>query len=211
MLTIYSLTNGRSTHRYSIRSLGDTDCILIKNKDFTSAFKTCLNTCQTEYFLTLDDDMFLHPKALEYIEQTIIRSSKTVGMFFWYLWEDYTQSTRQCIRVYRTDAVKDIGGFKFLSDGKTGAATLKVLRDSGWLIHEDKSILAIHARGTLEETIEYYNLWKVRSKTYRKQGYKESLKYNRSVEYQYSLRDTFLTDLNIKEGTSFAKCHLSST
>ena len=207
MLTIYSLTNGRSTHEYSVRSL-DADYILIKNKDFTVALTECIDTCKTKFFLVLDDDMFLHPKALKYITDVITKATKSAGVFFWYLWEDYTQTIRQSVHVYRTEAIKSIGGFTFDSYSKTCVATLKALTDSNWNIHEDKSVIAIHARGTLEETIKYNDLWLKRSKTYQKQSYKESLKYSKSVEYQYSLRDTFLTDLNIRGRNTF--CEMSS-
>ncbi len=210
-MTIYSFTNGRSTHKYSVESLCGVDYILIKNKDYTTALATCVDTCQTRFFLRLDDDMILHPKALEYIVDVIADAPESIGMFFWYLWEDYTQTIRQAIKVYRTEAMKRIGGFKFLPSGKTDMATMKALKDDGWLVQEDKSVIAIHARGTRRETIKYYDLWRKRSKTYAKQSYKESLLYSKSIEYQYSLRDSFLTDLNIREGTSFASHYISAT
>lgn len=209
MLTVFSFTNGRSTHKYSVDSLCGVDYVLLKDQEYKTALETCVNTCQTAFFLRLDDDMFLHPKALDYMIK-VITQLKNVGMFIWYLWEDYTQTIRQAIKVYRTEAMKRIGGFKFLPSGKTDMATLCALRNARWKIHEDNSILAIHARGTVEETIRYYNLWSKKSETYKKQGYEESLQYTKSVEYQYSLRNNFLMDLNVKEGTPFAKYYFST-
>jgi len=211
MLTVFSFTNGRSTHECSVKSLCGADHVLLKNMDYTAALETCVYTCQTDFFLRLDDDMFLHPQALEYVMYTVNKSPENIGMFFWYLWEDYTQTICQAIKIYRTESMRDIGGFKFLPSGKTDIATLKALKDSGWGIYEDKSIIAIHARGTKKETVDYYRLWKKRSKTYEKHSYHESLQYSRSTDYQYSLRNEFLMDLNTREGTAFAKYNIRTT
>jgi len=206
-IKIYSITNGRSTHAYSYKSIlknsGISDVILIENKTWKDALAYCVDTCDTNYFLRVDDDFILHPKAILYMNTCIVDSN--VAVYFWRLWEDHSHSIIHAIKVYSINALRNIGGFKFDYMGKVDMATHKFLKKSGYKVVEDKSILAIHACGTKEEQIKYNELWKKQSKNYTKARFASSLLYDKSIKYQYDLRTNFLEKLNKKHNTPFAK------
>lgn len=213
MITIFSITNGRSTHEYSYRSLkecyGVEDIIVVKNMDFSDSLQYCIDNCKTKFFLKADDDFIFHPKSFLYMKYCIeCKKNDNLGYYHWKLYEDFSKKIVHCIKIYQLQAIKEIGGFKFKECGKADRATKEALMSHGFKIIDDKSILAIHATGTKEEQIKYNELWKNNAKNpnkYKKGRYEYMLKYKKSVKYQYELKDKFLKKLNKKKDTRFWK------
>jgi len=212
-LTIFSITNGRSTHEYSLMALlqsigNNSPIVILRNMDWLDALNYCLEICETPLFLRVDDDMIVHPRAVAYMLDRSLQE-KNLGAVYFYLWEDCTQRARQSIKVYSRDALRAIGGFK--SDPKTGrvdARTNGPLEHAGYFMVEDKSIVALHVCGTWEEQERYEKLWSdMAIKAYHKPNRKDVKMYclSHTLEDEFALRTTFLTDLNRKLSTDFSK------
>jgi len=211
MIDIFNITNGRSTHKYSYKSLLGCNNIenitVIKNLKLDEALNYCLKKCKSKYFLKVDDDFIFHPKSFDYIKYCIENNiDDNLGIYHWKLWEDFSKKVVECVKVYSYESMKKIGGFQFDLSGKTDMATQKKLIKHNFSIIADDSIIAIHAMGSINEQKKYLNLWKKNAKNsakYKKRRYSDMLKYNKSVKYQYELRTDFLTYLNKKKDTKF--------
>lgn len=215
-ISVYIITNGRSTFEYSYKALiqtcGDRPVYKIKDKTRPEALEEMIKHCSTEYVLRVEDDFMLHPKAFEYICFCCSSLPISFGMLFWNLWEDFSNQVVRSIKLYSVSNLKKIGGFLFDTSGKGDVITKKTLINRGFDVIEDKSILAVHACGTKEEEQHYINLWKsqaVEPDRYQKSRFCNMIQYTQSPEYQYNLRDGFLSDLNIKRDTLFGKFLMS--
>jgi len=212
-LTIFSITNGRSTHDHSLKALYESveiDCpiVVIRDMKWLDALNRCVEVCKTPWFLRVDDDMIVHPKAVAYMLNKA-RQKNHFGLMYFHLWEDCTQRVRQSIKVYNRDALRAIGGFK--SDPKTGrvdACTNGPLEHAGYPMVEDKSVVALHACGSWKAQERYEKLWSdMAIKAYHKPNRKDVKMYclSHTLEDEFALRTTFLTDLNRKLSTDFSK------
>ena len=210
-LTIFSITNGRSTHEYSLMALlqsigNNSPIVILRNMDWLDALNYCLEICETPLFLRVDDDMIVHPRAVAYMLDRSLQE-KNLGAVYFYLWEDCTQRARQSIKVYSRDALRAIGGFK--SDPKTGrvdARTNGPLEHAGYFMVEDKSIVALHVCGTWEEQESYELLWNgMASVPFHKPNRQAVKAYCRTKTLgdEFALRSTFLFNLNCKQKSGF--------
>ena len=212
-LTIFSITNGKNTHTYSLKALCESvginrPIVVIHDMGIRQAMNHCLDICETPLFLKVDDDMIVHPKAVAYMLYRSLQV-KNLGAVYFHLWEDCTQRVRQSIKVYNRDALRAIGGFK--SDPKTGrvdACTNGPLEHAGYPMVEDKSVVALHACGSWKAQERYEKLWSdMAIKAYHKPNRKDVKMYclSHTLEDEFALRTTFLTDLNRKLSTDFSK------
>lgn len=212
-LTIFSITNGRSTHAYSLRALCESiginsPIVVLRDMNWLDALNYCVEICDTPLFLRVDDDMIVHPRAVAYM---LDRSSqeKEFGLVYFHLWEDYTQRVRESIKVYSRDALRAIGGFA--SDPKTGRvdrSTNGVLERAGYPIVKDASIVALHVCGTWEEQEKYELLWNGMATTSYHKPNRQAVKAycgTKTLEDQAALRRAFLVDLNWERKSGFAK------
>jgi len=211
-LTIFSITNGRSTHEHSLKALQESvevDCpiVVLRDMQWLDALNRCVEVCDTPWFLRVDDDMIVHPRAVAYMLERSLRE-KVFGLVFFHLWEDCTQRVRQSIKIYNRDALRSIGGF--ISDPKTGRVDRKTngaLEHAGYAIVEDMSVVALHACGTFEEQDRYESLWNNMATVPSHKPNRQAVKTyceTKSLEDQYALRSTFLVNLNWKRRSDFA-------
>lgn len=202
-LTIFSITNGRSTHAHSLQSIQesarDVPVIIIRDKPWMEALRLCVDTCPTPYFLRVDDDMVLHPHSVKYISH-VLPQVKRFGIIYWMLWETFTQRVRESIKVYSVNALQAIGGFHAdPATGKVDRTTNPMMERLGWPVIQDTSILALHICGSWEEQQAYERLW-----GHEKPQRRSMQACDLSLEDQTNLRGGFLSRLNQDRGTRFA-------
>ena len=209
-LTVFSITNGRSTHSHSLKSIstsGDVEVVVVKNMRWMEALSLCLASCKTPYFLRVDDDMILHSQAVTYI-QHVLPQTENFGILYWMLWETFTDRVRESIKVYSVEALKRIGGFH--ADPKTGKVdrvTNPMLESAGFPVIPDPSVLALHICGTWEEQETYEQFWSSMAiAPYHKPNRKAVRSYcgTKSLQEQCTMRGEFLESLNRKRQTPFS-------
>jgi len=66
---VFIITNGRSTFEYCHEAIKGQIGVLVnihivRDRKWVDANNYCLANCPSKYFLRVDDDMMLHPKAL---------------------------------------------------------------------------------------------------------------------------------------------------
>jgi GT2 family glycosyltransferase len=211
--TVFSFTNGRSTYEYSARSVADSwdrqaEIVVLRNMHFLDAVHKCLESCQTPYFIKVDDDFILHPKAIAYMRQRVLEypHPEELGIYYCHLWEDWTSRVRQSIKVYRTEALRQIGGFQVDHLGKVDEATKAALRQAGYKVVKDPSVVALHACGSWQEQLEYERLWSsMAEQPYRKPTHEAMKEYcgTKSLEKQYAMRLEVLEFINQQLSTPF--------
>ncbi len=214
-LTVFSLTNGRSTFEHSIRSLMDSSDLreqiaVLPNMQFLDAAAKCIEKCETPYFLKLDDDFFLHPQALAYMRDRVLAypQPEELGIYYCHLWEDWTSRVRESIKIYNVQALRKIGGFQPDHLGKVDRTTLARLEQAGFKIVADPSVVALHACGTWKEQLEYERLWSAAAgKSYQKPTHEAMKNYcgTKSLDEQYDMRLGFLESVNRQLDTPFHK------
>lgn len=212
-LTIFCITNGRSTFEYSARSVTESAdlrdrVVVLPNLKFLDAMARCVEQCETPYFLKVDDDFILHPKALAYMRDRVLAYPRPeeLGIYYFHLWEDWTSRVRESIKIYNVEALRKIGGFQPDHLGKVDRTTLARLEQAGFKIVADPSVVALHACGTWEEQLEYERLWSVGAGTsYQKPTHDAMKAYcgSKSLNQQYQMRLDFLESVNRQLGTPF--------
>lgn len=214
-LNIVIITNGRSTFPFCLKSFGKNSVNVIRNKRWVDALNEALNLSSCHKFLLrVDDDFIVHPKTVEYMTSRVWSLSTNpdkIGMYYCFLFEDWTNKPITGIKIYNVDALKDIGGFTVDEYGKTDKVTNKKLIKAGYKLIKDKSIVGIHVCAPWEEQLEYERLWSNLAKEpYRKSTHNEMLEYcNRFsdketlLKYQFNLRENFLNGINQKFRTPF--------
>ncbi|HSV98612.1 MAG TPA: glycosyltransferase [Sedimentisphaerales bacterium] len=212
-LTIFCITNGRSTFEYSARSVAESAdlrdrAVVLANLDFLDAMARCVEQCETPYFLKVDDDFILHPKALAYMRDRVLAYPRPeeLGIYYFHLWEDWTSRVRESIKIYSLEALRKIGGFQPDHLGKVDRTTLARLEQAGFKVVADPSVVAIHACGTWQEQLEYERLWSAGAGTpYQKPTHDAMKAYcgTKSLSQQYDMRLDFLESVNRQLGTPF--------
>ncbi len=219
--TIFSFTNGRSTFDYSIRALADSwdryeQIVILQDMHFLEAVTKCLADCETPYFFKVDDDFILHPKAIAYMRKQVLEypHPEELGIYYCHLWEDWTSRVRQSIKVYRTEALRRIGGFQVNHQGKVDETTKAALERAGFKVVADPSVVALHACGTWQEQLEYERLWSAMAETPYKKPTHDAMKAycgTKSLDTQYAMRLGTLEFINRKLDTPFHRFLVESS
>jgi len=212
-LTIFCFTNGRSTFKYSAQSITESldlsdRVVVLANMNFLDAMARCVAECETPYFLKVDDDFILHPKALTYMRERVLAYPRPeeLGIYYFHLWEDWTSRVRESIKIYNVEALRKIGGFQPDHLGKVDRTTLVKLEQAGFKIVADAGVVALHACGTWEEQLEYERLWSAGAgKSYQKPTHDAMKAYcgTKSLDEQYAMRLGFLEAVNRQLDTPF--------
>jgi len=161
----FVITNGRSTCDYAIKSIEEQSVkvkiTVIRDMKWIDAVNRCVQLCSTKFFIRVDDDMFLHPRCVEYMYHQIIKHKKTnrVAAYVCKLWEDWQSYVAGSIKVYHMDRVKDMGGFKVNLMGKIDKPFEAQRKKNKFIVVKDASVVGVHGMGTWKEQKEYRKLW----------------------------------------------------
>jgi len=214
-LQVFIITNGRSTFKYAYKCLQKQNVkpIVIKDMIWVDALNKMVDICETEYLIRCDDDFLLHKNAVEFIFTKFIKKeqeNKNVIMGLFKLWEDWASRIIGGIKIYKVKYVRELGGFEANYRGKVDGLFSKKVKKSKYTFTGDKlSVVGIHSRGTLEEQMQYADLWSdIGDKPYTKwkpdkKTTKQMKSYTKSVEDQYKMTTKFLEKLNKKQNSDF--------
>ena len=215
MFSVFSITNGRSTFDYSIRSLAGSwelneRIVLLRDMHWLDAVNACVERCDTPYFFRVDDDFILHPKAAAYMKMRVLEypEPNKLGIYYCHLWEDWTSRVRESIKVYSVAALRAIGGFKTDNMGKVDRTTNRLLEKAGFRVVGDPSVVALHACGDWQEQVRYEILWsKMADTPYKKPTHEAMKNYSgtNSITQQYAMRGDFLEQVNRQLNTPFSQ------
>lgn len=182
-LEIFVITNGRSTYEYCLQSILKqtirTTFTVIRDRKWKDALHEIMERCQSSYFLRVDDDFILHKQAVEFILESLkLYGTENIAQYCYHLWEIWTGRRITGVKLYSMSAMKSIGGHQFNKYGRTDKKTNEALRDAGYVLARDSSIIGFHTCGTWKEQRRYEKLWqKASKKSYHKSTNLEMKKY----------------------------------
>ena len=207
---IFVITNGRSTFKYALQSaqnqIGEFPVHVIRDMKWVDALNKCLDICQSPFYLRVDDDMFIHPLCVKYMLDKA-KKTKSIGAYICRLWEDWSGRSGGYIKLYKTKAAKKIR-FRANKLGKVDKPFFKDMAKTKYKSVKDKSLVGLHACGTIEDEKKYRQLWlKDNAKVFYKEPKeldRARKKYKKTVKQQYELISK-LKDKNKKYKTKFFK------
>lgn len=201
MIEIVFITNGRSTAEYALQSIQEQtvrkQIMVVENKRWLDAVNFGLYHVHEPYMLRVDDDMFLHPRALEFMLETMPKDS---AMHRAPLYEHYSKMVAGKVRIYKVKVAKRIGGFKANRLGKIDRIYKAEVEKGGYKITTagKKSAVGLHACAPWNEMVGYEALW-----GHKKQRRENMKRYKLSVEDQYSKRVKIIERYNRQNRTKF--------
>lgn len=185
MIDICLFTNGSTSFEYALRSVQaqtvKTNIHIIENLSISEGIKKCLELCQSEYFMKVDDDMFLHPRTIEFFIKSIPlyekknhtrkrrnlsicrqgrRHSQKVDMWGSCLWEFWKGGVglKHSIKAYRHSTASK-HDWRTDARGKVDKVFLKYLNHNNGIGNIDYSIVAVHALRDVESQKLYRDIW----------------------------------------------------
>lgn len=210
-LEIFIITNGRSTFEYTQKSVENQTVkrpvTVIRDMLWIDALNECKNRSKSKYYLRVDDDMFLHPKAVEYYLH-ILSSARKCGVYECKLWEDWTNKPAGNLKAYNTRVVKRVG-FRPNHLGKVDKNFYIDLKKTKYIRVKDRSMIGLHACPSISDQKKYRKLWRDHNAKISRREFSKTFDniihtFNKSVERQYKdIRR--LKKINRRYGTSFCK------
>jgi len=210
-IDVFIITNGRSTFPYCKKSVDNQKNVMFKtsiieNKEWIKAHLDIVGSCQSKFFLRVDDDMFLNPYAISFFGECIKNQDDNIALRGCKLWEPWSNKMCRGIKIYNLDIVKKVG-FRIDLLGKIDKPFAEDCEARGYNIKYSGDVVAIHACGKIEEHLKY---WEMRGENKgidfnKKREWATNLikKCDLSLEQQYDLSGEFLLNLNKKNKTSF--------
>jgi len=184
VITAFLITNGRSSYPYAMRALEEqtykVPIVTIHNKGWVEANNLALETCPTELMLRVDDDMFLHPAAVEFMLDTL--PAKTT-MHRGKLYEPHTRRVAGRIKVYKVPRCREIGGFRANRLGKIDRIFERTVGHDNISIADKQCPVGIHSCPPWSEQREYERLW-----GHRKSTREQMKRFDMPLQEQFGMR-----------------------
>jgi hypothetical protein len=211
IIDVFIITNGRSTFEYSDRSIKSQDgvkfrSIIIRDMGWQAAHEKMLDMSESKFILRVDDDMLLHPFALNFMYTCVQKQSDNIALRGWRLWEPWSNKVCKGIKVYNASIAKKIG-FHLDHLGKIDKPFTVNAKKQGYEIKYTRDVIAIHACGDFKEHLRY---WGIRGEAAgdnfkaKKKWAKKLIKdFPMSLQEQYDLTGNFLPQFNHNRGTLF--------
>lgn len=201
-MTAVLITNGRGTASFArkwldAQSIG-LPVITIQDRMWLDANMIMLDTAPTDLVLRVDDDMFLHPRAVEFMMSNYHGTVAHVAK----LYEHWEKRPGGKIKIYNVPLVKRMGGFRIDRQGKIDRPFEKDTRKYGMDISAacKKSVVGLHACASYEDCLEYEKLW-----CRKKRVTRHARKYDKSVEWQSVHTVKIVEGYNRRHNTEFWK------
>jgi len=193
MIEAFLITNGRATSEYALKALckqrPKIKVTTVKDMKWVDAVNRCWEICESKYYARIDDDMYMHPYAIEYMLFKI-KKHKNCVVHTCRLWEDWQNKISGYVKVYNRNIVKKLGGFKVNKLGKCDKPFTKTVSKSKYFIKKDKSVVGIHG-SDWEGTKKYRKLWiNQNAKVFHeepKEIWESRKKYTKPIKDQYKL------------------------
>lgn len=211
-LEVFVITNGRSTFDSVIRSLKEQSnpikVTVVRDMVWVDALNECVKLCESEFFIRVDDDMFLHKFAVDYYRSKIPKLKNKCGIYVCRLWEEWSSKPINGLRMYRTSLARKIT-FKPSKLGKVDKIYRKTMSKMGYEEFRDKAIVGVHALSSEADQLKYRDLWRDKNSQLSQSEFKKTFdnkihRVNISIENQYFLL-TKMRKINSKHKTKYDK------
>ena len=163
LLEMFIITNGRSTFDLVLKSAReqtvDISVTVIRNMKWIDALNQCLSESKSRFYFRVDDDVFLHPMAVEYYQYCLQNGKKTWGVYECKLWEDWTHKPAGSLKAYNTEIAREIG-FHPNRFGKVDKVFSADLPKHGCKRVKDNSMVGLHSCATVDDQKRYRKLWR---------------------------------------------------
>lgn len=169
-LDVFLITNGRSSFPYALAHLEsqegvEFDLQIVRNLPHLKAYKACQQRGEAPFYLRVDDDMFLHPRAVAYFNHLATDLGKNTIMAYARLWEPWGRDDRGRT-IYVIDSVKMYQrslaaktGFRVNASGRVDKLFKQDSQKKGFAYEGHKcSVVGIHAACSIEENERYAKL-----------------------------------------------------
>jgi len=197
---VFIITNGRKTFDTALRCLSKQSLPLkvtqFENMVWHEALNLINKQAESPFYFRVDDDFFLHPRAVEYMAKQMARCdhNKTAA-YICHLYEPAEFMPVRGIKLYNTKIAREVG-FRPNELGKIDKNFRKDITRKGCKFAIDKSVVGIHANSDLEDEKKYRDLWKsIAPKHNRK-----LVVGNEPISEQHKMLKTMLPKLNKKTG-----------
>lgn len=214
-IEVFLLTNGSDTFpvclEYLKKQTLDVKFTIVENMNIIDAMNYCINNATSKYFVKLDDDMILHPKALEYLNHCLYKyeyrikhkDQPEIGMYFCNLWEFWADRVVKCIKAYNVLIAKEIG-FKKDQRGKIDRIYINELKSRKISNIHDKSVIALHSLRNYNVQKNYRNIWMKNADIYNVKDFEtkdrdQSILHNITInhnEYDYKVKQLYKINKN---------------
>jgi len=215
---VFLITNGRSSFKYTLKALENQKNVkfnlyVIEDMKWLDACNTCLEYSNLPFYLRLDDDMILHPMAIQFFNYFVKTHIEDEGVFYAVeLWEPWNNRLCNKVKMYNRKLTKKVG-FKTDSRGKVDKLFKKKAQGKGYKIIGGKgkgSAIGIHAACSFDDNYRYSQLrGEINDPTF-KIRYKEIINLDKVVkkiplDKQLEMSDKDLAELNKQKNTFFGK------
>jgi hypothetical protein len=164
---VYVISHERSTLPFCLKALEEQtlsvpSCVYL-NVESADATNDIVKNCDCNYFLRLDDDMFLHPAALEYLQYKCSELA-TEAMVAFRLYDTVFQTAKWCgtVKLYNTEACRNYV-FEDPGDWSLDIRFMRYLEKNNMPWVQCDSVLGVHANiprkereGYLAKTLKRY-------------------------------------------------------
>jgi len=212
-LEAYFITNGRSTSPYAEEALRIQKYVKFKitvhkDMDWLTANTRILETCESKFFLRVDDDMILNPHAVRFMWYMIKDQPSKVAMKGCKLWEPYSSKIIKGIKIYNTAIAKDIG-FRISKIGKIDKLFTADARKKRKKVRYTDDVVGIHACASFDEHLKYALMrgeHKGPDFQQERVWMKQHIKgYGVSLEKQAEMANKFIWRMNKRNKSTFFK------
>jgi hypothetical protein len=212
-LEVFIITNGRSTYPYCLKSVNEQVGVkfkltIIEGKAWLEANELCLAQCESKYFLRVDDDMLLHPRALHFAAGETTNRNSNEALKFWKLWQPYSGDIINGIKAYHTELTRKV---KFRTNhlGKIDKPFYADLKTHNLVRKGSTSVIGVHSCSNAKEHIDYaLRRGEQNGKDFKKKRARLNAlisSYSGSLEDQYKILTGKLIKINHKQNSSFYK------
>ena len=217
LMDVFLITNGRKSFEYVLKSLERQKDVkfnlnIIRDVKWIDACNACLEHSDLPMYLRLDDDMILHPMALQFFNHFVNnRLQDDAVIYCLKLWEPWNSRLANKVKVYVRKLTKEIG-FETDDRGKVDKIFIKNSKRKKYKIIGDKtSAIGIHAACSFDDNMKYIKLRKgernrsdfeIRRKEI---VYLDKVLKQTPLDKQLGMADKDLTRFNIERNTWFGK------
>lgn len=164
IIDVFIITNGRKSFPYALKCLQEQknvvfDLKIIENEKWIDACNKCLNNSVFPFYIRVDDDMFLHNRAIEFFSHLMENGDCSNKVIInCKLWEPGRKRVISGIKMYNRALTKKTG-FKLDKRGKVDKLFRKKSAKLGFSYSGNKnSVIGIHAACSLAENMKYVKL-----------------------------------------------------
>jgi len=189
MLEVFLFSNGTECTKWAKRCLKEQTLkcgITVVNRvPLVHAMRVCLKLCCRHYFVKVDDDMFLHPRALEFYNH-MLNHAEGVSMYACCLWDFFRETSVFGLKAYHVDIFRGLG-FRADNLGRVDRTILEDLKGNGSPpLLDGRSLVGVHAAKSAEDQAISNEVWskanqrRVRRERSQPRSYKDQYRLSRA-------------------------------